>query len=222
MSGSSKGVIMGHSADCAGIGDMFDKMNYYGADFEAVTIAKSDLYTDDVGIGISYTSKNPSAAARFINLLYTDEFVWDTLIYGAEGQDYVWNADHTAVDYPEGLDANTIPYNCMYSCGIIGNGFQGLPFTNSNSGSNSEYGMQLMKEAWAPPLYGFTPSNANVLNEIAAVSNVVNQYNDVLAYGDVNPDDFYPQFLADLETAGINIIIADYQAQADAWLAANK
>ena len=82
--------------------------------------------------------------------------------------------------------------------------------------------MQLMKEAWAPPLYGFTPSNANVLNEIAAVSNVVNQYNDVLAYGDVNPDDFYPQFLADLETAGINIIIADYQAQADAWLAANK
>ncbi|MGN1015387.1 MAG: extracellular solute-binding protein [Faecousia sp.] len=88
MSGSSKGVIMGHSADCAGIGDMFDKMNYYGADFEAVTIAKSDLYTDNVGIGISYTSKNPSAAARFINLLYTDEFVWDTLIYGAEGQDY--------------------------------------------------------------------------------------------------------------------------------------
>ena len=222
MSGSSKGVIMGHSADCAGIGDMFDKMNYYGADFEAVTIGKSDLYTDNVGIGISYTSKNPSAAARFINLLYTDEFVWDTLIYGAEGQDYVWNADHTAVDYPEGLDANTIPYNCMYSCGIIGNGFQGLPFTNSNSGSNSEYGMKLMKEAWAPPLYGFTPSNANVLNEIAAVSNVVNQYNDVLAYGDVNPDDFYPQFLADLETAGINIIIADYQAQADAWLAANK
>ncbi len=127
MSGSSKGVIVGHSADCAGIGDMFDKMNYYGADFEAVTIAKSDLYTDDVGIGISYTSKNPSAAARFINLLYTDEFVWDTLIYGAEGQDYVWNADHTAVDYTEGLDANTIPYNCMYSCGIIGNGFQGLP-----------------------------------------------------------------------------------------------
>ncbi len=223
MSGSSKGVIMGHSADAAAIGDMFDKMNYYGADFEAVTIAKSDLYTDNVGIGISYTSKNPSAAARFINLLYTDEFVWNTLIYGAEGQDYVWNADHTAVDYPEGLDANTIPYNCMYSCGIIGNGFQGLPFANSNTGSNSEYGMELMNKAWAPPLYGFTPSNVNVMNEYAAVSNVVSQYKDVLNFGDVDPDSgVYEQFLSDLESAGINAIIADYQAQADAWLAANK
>ena len=151
-----------------------------------------------------------------------DEFIWEALIYGKEGQDYVWNADHTEVDYPEGLDFNTIPYNCMYSCGLIGNGFQGLPFANNNSNSSFVYGKQLMDEAWAPPLYGFTPSNANVLNEIAAVSNVVDQYDNVLKYGDVNPDEFYPQFLADLQTAGIDNIIADFQTQADAWLAANK
>lgn len=223
MSGSAKGVIMGHSADAASIGDMFDNMNYYGADFEAVTIAIGDLTNDGCGIGISYSCKDPSAAARFINLLYCDEFVWNTLIYGAEGQDYVWNADHTVCSYPDGLDANTIPYNCMYSCGIIGNGFQGLPFENSNTGSSSEYGMELMKKAWAPPLYGFTPSNANVLNEYAAVTNVVSQYGDVLNYGDVDPDaGTYQQFLNDLEAAGINTIIADYQAQANDWLAANK
>lgn len=223
MSGSSKGVIMGHSADAAAIGDMFDKMNYYGADFEAVTIGISDLTNDGCGIGISYSCKNPSAAASFINLLYCDEFVWDTLIYGAEGQDYVWNEGHTVCDYPEGLDANTIPYNCMYSCGIIGNGFQGLPFANSNTGSNSEYGMELMNKAWAPPMYGFTPSNVNVMNEYAAVTNVVSQYEDVLNFGDVDPDSgVYEQFLSDLESAGINAIIADYQAQADEWLAANK
>ena len=223
MSGSSKGVIMGHSADASSIGDMFDKMNYYGADFEAVTIAIGDLTNDGCGIGISYSCKNPSAAARFINLLYCDEFIWNTLIYGAEGQDYVWNEDHTVCNYPEGMDANTIPYNCMYSCGIIGNGFQGLPFENSNTGSSSEYGMELMSKAWEPPLYGFTPSNANVLNESAAVANVVSQYEDVLNFGDVDPDaGTYEQFLKDLEAAGINTIIADYQTQADAWLAANK
>lgn len=223
MSGSSKGVIMGHSADAASIGDMFDKMNYYGADFEAVSIAISDLTNDGCGIGISYSCKNPNAAARFINLLYCDEFIWNTLIYGAEGQDYVWNEDHTVCDYPEGMDANTIPYNCMYSCGIIGNGFQGLPFANSNTGSNSEYGMELMNKAWEPPLYGFTPSNANVLNESAAVANVVSQYEDVLNFGDVDPDaGTYEQFLSDLEAAGINTILADYQVQADEWLAANK
>ena len=104
-----------------------------------------------------------------------------------------------------------------------GNGFQGLPFENSNTGSSSEYGMELMSKAWEPPLYGFTPSNANVLNESAAVANVVSQYEDVLNFGDVDPDaGTYEQFLKDLEAAGINTIIADYQTQADAWLAANK
>lgn len=222
MSGAAKGVIMGHSADVPAIADMFTDTNTFGATFDAVTICKGDLYTDTLGIGIAYTSKNPTAAAKFINLLYTDEFIWEALIYGKEGQDYVWNADHTEVDYPEGLDFNSIPYNCMYSCGLIGNGFQGLPFANSNTGSSFEYGRELMDGAWAPPLYGFTPSTANVLNEIAAVSNVVDQYDNVLKYGDVDPADFYPQFLSDLKAAGIDNIIADFQTQADAWIADNK
>lgn len=221
-SGSSKGVIMGHSAPVDGISDLFDSINSYGADFESVTIAKSDLYTDTVGVGISYTSQNPSLAAEFINLLYTDETLWCTLIYGAEGQDYVWNEDHTVCSYPEGMDGNTIPYvGVNFSCGIIGNGFYYLPFEGNNTGNSPEYGMQLMQEAWAPPLYGFTPSNANVLNEVAAVSNVVSQYNDVLAFGDVNPEEFYDQFISELKAAGIDTIIAEYQAQANAWLEAN-
>lgn len=222
FSGSSKGVIMGHSAPADAIADMFDKTNAYDADFGAVTIGYSDLYTDTVGVGISYTSKNPALAANFINHLYTDEYLWCTLIYGVEGQDYVWNENHTACAYPEGMDGFSIPYmGMMYSCGIIGNGFYYLPFEDNNAGNSPEYGMELMKEAWAPPLYGFNPSNANVLNEVAAVSNVVSQYNDVLTFGDVNPDEFYDQFITELKAAGIDTIIADYQTQADAWLAAN-
>lgn len=55
------------------------------------------------------------------------------------------------------------------------------------------------------------------------MTNVVSQYGDVLNFGDVDPDaGTYQQFLNDLEAAGINTIIADYQAQANDWLAANK
>lgn len=222
FSGSSKGVIMGHSAPVDAIADMFDSSNSTDSDFEAVNIGYSDLYTDTVGVGISYTSQNPALAADFINHLYTDEYLWCTLIYGVEGQDYVWNEDHTACSYPDGKDGFSIPYmGMMYSCGIIGNGFYYLPFEGNNDGNDPEYGMNLMKNAWAPPLYGFTPSNANVLNEVAAVSNVVSQYNDVLTFGDVDPDEFYDQFISELKAAGIDTIIADYQTQADAWLADN-
>lgn len=222
FSGSSKGVIMGHSAPVEGIADMFDDMNGYGADFEAVTIGYSDLYTDTVGVGVSYTSQRPDLAASFINHLYTDEYLWNTLIYGVEGQDYVWNEDRTTCAYPEGMDGFSIPYmGMMYSCGIIGNGFFYLPFEGNNAGNSPEYGMELMQAAWAPPLYGFTPSNVNVLNEVAAVSNVVSQYDEVLRFGDVDPAEFYDQFIQELKNAGIDTIIADYQAQANAWLEAN-
>lgn len=222
FSGSAKGVLMGHSAPIDAIADMFNNMNGYGATFDAVTVGFSDLYTDTVGVGVSYTSKRPDLAANFINHLYVDEYLWNTMIYGVEGQDYVWNEDHTLVDYPEGLDGTSIPYMfMMYSCGIIGNGFFSLPFESNDSGSSSEYGMELMQNAWAPPLYGFTPSNANVANQVAAVSNIVDKYNKVLTFGDVNPDEFYDQFIAELKAAGIDDIIADYQTQADAWLAAN-
>jgi putative aldouronate transport system substrate-binding protein len=223
MSGSSKGVIMGHSADADGIAKMFTRTNEYGAEFGAVTIGIDDLSTDTLGIGISHSCKDPDAAARFINLLYTDEFVWITLIYGVEGQDYVWNEDHTKVRYPDGLDFNSVPYNCIYSCGMIGNGFRGLEYeTDDESGSDREYGKWLMDNAWCPPLYGFTPTTVNVMNEITAVSNVVEQYSSVLMYGEVDPAVEYPKFLDALKTAGIDKIIADFQAQADGWVKENK
>ena len=223
MGGSSKGVIMGHSADCDAIASMFTKSNTYGAEFGAVTIGIGDLYTDTLGIGISHSCKDPAAAARFINLLYCDEFVWDTLIYGAEGQDYVWNEDHTKVRYPEGLDFNSVPYNCIYSCGMIGNGFQGLEYeTDDESGSDRQYGKWLMENAWCPPLYGFTPTQTNIINEVTAVSNVVDTYLKTLTFGDDDPAVVYPKFLAALKEAGIDKIIADYQAQADQWIKENK
>lgn len=216
MSGASKGVVMGHSADCETIGRMFTRTNTYGAEFDAVTIGIDDLYTDTLGVGISYKCQDPAAAARFINLLYTDEYLWDTLIYGKEGESYVWNADKTAVNYPEGLDFNTIPYNLIYSCGMIGNGFQIIVFeTDSESGSDPEYGMKLMQNAWCPPLFGFTPVTASILNEFAAVNNVVEQYNSVLIYGDVDPSVEYPKFIAALKEAGIDKIIEEYNRQAE-------
>ena len=80
--------------------------------------------------------------------------------------------------------------------------------------------MNLMKNAWVPPLFGFNPSNDKIFNEVAAVSNVVDKYNKSLVYGDVDPEVEYPKFIAELKEAGIDKIIAEYQAQADEWLKA--
>ncbi|MBP5305248.1 MAG: ABC transporter substrate-binding protein [Lachnospiraceae bacterium] len=222
MSGSSKGVIMGHAYSIETIEQMFTMNNSYGGQFGAVEIAKSDMTTNTLTYGIPYTSKNPSAAAKMMNLIWTDETIASALIYGIEGEDYVWNDDHTSIKYPDGLGIDTVPYSALYTCGAFGNQFLLYGFDGNTSNDDKDFMLKLIKEAWYPPLFGFIPSSANVSTQVAAVSNVYNQYYDSLTYGDVNPDEFLPQFLDALDAAGINEIMADYQAQVDAWVAQNK
>ena len=55
---------------------------------------------------------------------------------------------------------------------------------------------------------------------LTAVSAVIGQYAPALECGIVEPEETIPAFIDALETAGINEVIAENQAQLDAWLAA--
>jgi putative aldouronate transport system substrate-binding protein len=222
MSGTSKGVIMGHAYSIETIEKMFTMNNTYGGEFGAVEIARSDMTNNALVYGIAYTSENPSAAARMLNLIWTDEFIASTLIYGLEGVSWEWNEDKSSIQYPEGLSIDTVPYTALYSCGAFGNQFLLYGFDGNTSNEDKVFMKELIDEAWYPKLFGFTPDASKVSTQIAAISNVYDQYYDVLTYGDVNPDEYLPQFLAALEAAGINEVMAEYQAQVDAWLAANN
>ncbi len=221
-SGSAKGVLMGHSLTNDSVEEMFTNNCEYGATFDSVTFGTSDMVNARFMYGIAYTSENPTMAARMLNLIWTDEFLFNTLGFGTEGIDYEWNEDHTMLLYPEGLGQMTVPYNCIYALAGLGDQRMLWYATGGTSPVDMEYIEKLNEEAWFPPTYGFTPDNANVATQIAAVSNVYNQYYDVLTYGEVDPAEYLPIFLQELKTAGIDDIIAEYQSQLDAWLAENK
>lgn len=218
LAGQSKGVMMGHAYSIDTIEKMFTGNNSYGGVFKAVQIGTSDMSTNTLTYGIAYTSKNPSAAAKMLNLIWTDEFIASTLIYGLEGVSWEWNEDRTSIQYPEGLGIDTVPYTALYSCGAFGNQFLLYGFDGNTSEADKVFMKELMDNAWYPPLFGFIPDSTKVATQVAAVSNVYDQYFKVLTYGDVNPDEYLPKFLAELESAGINDIIAEYQSQVDAWL----
>ena len=55
---------------------------------------------------------------------------------------------------------------------------------------------------------------------LTAVSAVIGQYAPALECGIVDPDEMVPEFLNALEAAGMSEVIAENQAQLDAWLAA--
>ena len=140
------------------------------------------------------------------------------LIYGVEGTSWEWNEDHSSIVYPEGLGIDTVPYTALYTCGAFGNQFNLYGMDGNTSEADKGFMKELLDGAWNPPLLGFIPNSEPVSTQVAAVSNVYDQYYKVLTYGDVNPDEFLPKFLEELETAGINDIIAEYQSQVDEWL----
>ena len=86
------------------------------------------MTTNSLTYGGAYTYENVAAADKMMRLIWTDEYIASSLIYGAEDVSYVWNGGHTFIEYREGLDMNTVPYTNMYTSGALGNQFLLYPW----------------------------------------------------------------------------------------------
>lgn len=160
--------------------------------------------------------ENAEKTMQFLNLMYTDAGVVNLFDWGIEGRHYVKTADNSnVIDYPEGVDA----INTGYGMNL---GFM--------------FGNQLISYVWVgddPDLYkqleefngtakvsralGFTFDSTELKNEIAALTNVQNQYKFALEDGAVDPVVNLPKFINDLKAAGIDKVIAAKQEQLDNW-----
>lgn len=180
-------------------------------------LMQSAAFSNQFSLG--YTSGDPAAACRLMNLLWTDEYVVNTIIYGLEGEDYVipegFDPLNSMPDYPEGVTDQTAPYQARVSCGCFGNNFLMYGF----GGSVKDFGMDLINNSKKSEYLGFLFDGANVKTEITAVNNVISQYYTGLECGEMNPAETLPKFISELEAAGIDAIIAEKQAQLDAWKA---
>ena len=74
------------------------------------------------------------------------------------------------------------------------------------------------KETYISPANGFVFDSKDVADEAAMCEALVDKYDKVLLSGYLNPDEALPLFLADLEEAGIDKVIAEKQKQLDRWL----
>lgn len=194
-----------------------------GFDFYAKSLNKTLLTSGSLAVNwsIAYTCQNPQAAAKVLNLLYNDEFVLNSIIFGIEGSDYVKNDDGT-ISYPEGLDMNTVPYTAALSCGIVGNMFKQYALRGNTDPKDVDYMLENNKNGQYSSAFGFHLDAANITSQCSAVDNVIQQYQYSLLCGEVNPDEALPQFISALESAGVNDIISEAQKQLDAWAAENK
>ena len=173
---------------------------------------------------VSFGCENPEAAVKALTYFYTDPIVMNTLLFGLEDRDWVntgFNDDplDPIIQRPEGLDAFSVPYNAQFTCGIMGNEFIDWVVANEKGEyeDRRQTHLEFMQNAPNSPIFGFTFNVINVKNQIAAISNIESQYLGGLLTGELNPEEYIPKFVSELEAAGIGDVIVEAQSQLDAW-----
>lgn len=170
---------------------------------------KSSLVQEHLQV-ISSGCENIERAVAFINLLNSDKYLLSLFCNGIEGQDYEF------VDKEKDLIEITGEHY-MYSF-LIGNTTNEYYSNPVNVGANEEI-KELNASSEPSVIMGFTFNADNVTTEIAQCTAVSAEYLPALVTGSVDPDTTIDAFLAALEEAGAPAIIAEMQAQIDAWAA---
>lgn len=190
-----------------------------------VEIITANLYpaisiTSQVSMGwsIAVNSKNPGRAMQILDWLYNDFDASSISIYGVEGTHWeIKDEAENMIGYPEGVDAQSTGYPAL--------AWGWLNQLNAYQWDNDPIGIWAAMEefnqtAYQSPAKGFSFDGTPVINEITACQNVIDKYHNALMNGQLDPATTIPQFTSELEASGIDTIIAEKQAQLDAWAAA--
>jgi len=161
---------------------------------------------------IAKNSNNPEKAMQFLNLLYTDKEVQNLLKFGIEGKHYVKQGDFIAKP-----DGNDVAYTGPQ---VSGNGYLEYLW-EGNDPQFYENSKKLEEASHKSKGLGFMFDESPVKSEAAAISNVLNQYASALNVGALDPAKALPEFIAKLNDAGAEKVIAEKQKQFDAFLQAN-
>ena len=192
----------------------------YGGDLVGTNLGERLITTGNVHTYLWHITsfcQNKEVAMDVLAAFYTDSRLCNLLGNGIEGENYVVNEDGT-LSYPEGKDntncgwvGTTASYNLPNSSECPVWYYQPSDLWDQFLSSNDEAKPSLA--------LGFTFDSSPVADQITACTNVYSQYYLPLINGEVDIDEVLPVFQQALHDAGIDDIIAEKQAQLDAWLA---
>ena len=186
----------------------------YGVDTEMIRISAPVCSNQIYFTTIPYTSANPDAAMIFLNEMYKNTELINTLYYGVEGVD--WELQDGFVT---GKDDSSFFAACGSSQPMIwGNFFVSTETAGNEEGAVAKT-LEYTKSGKSTRTLGFLFDTTNVATQYAAIQNVLQQYQEGLEFGILDPETELPNFLQALQDAGVDDFIAEKQSQLDAWLA---
>ena len=176
----------------------------------------------DTSYAIPYCVDEPERAMMVLNAIYSQPDLYNTLIYGIEGEDYTKNADGTittsyAGASPTADDSYGIQRWIIGSCknALINNG------TDPNYYADLE---ALEETARVNPFMNFTFDRTNVEGICASILNVYYEYGPQIDNGVAgdNWEELYNSYMSARKDAGIEELVTEFQNQLNEYIAANN
>jgi len=182
----------------------------YGRDFKTIATGPAVINIASVQstiTAVSATSKNPDRAVMLYNLLLTDKDIYNTLVFGIEGKDYVKLTDNRI--------------------GIVEGGYSFLNWEVGSVFNSYVFGDQeddvweqtkaLNDSSVLDPLLLFSFNREPVETELAKISTVRSEFDGILTNGLDDVDKVMKQYRDKLKVAGEDAVIAEINKQLAEW-----
>ena len=169
---------------------------------------------------IPATSENPERTLMFMNMLETDQTLYDMVHYGILGTTY--ELDGQEAVFPQGMDGSNSNYmEWGGRWGIWKPQFM-RPDASYSEGfwqREAEFAASMPQNV-VSPLDGFSFDSSNVKTELAQRDQIYNDAWKLLTVGlSGGYEDAIAKLKSDSATAGLDKLVAEYQKQVDAFLA---
>lgn len=199
---------------------LMTNLNNYTNDSRYVQLAEGDLRTGalmQMTTAIPVSCDEPEAAAKFLNLMYTNADVVNLVNFGVEGDHYTVAANGQ-FQFPEGVTRQTTEYY-PNAFNYVGNFFLNKTWVGQDPQLN-QIELEILQGVKVSPILGFSFNTAPVSDIYAQLSTIANDEYGPALYTGAAPAGWYEEFIAKMKAAGLEQYMAELQNQLDAWLAA--
>lgn len=193
------------------------KTNSQGEEYIMVyvdsTPTKASTAGNDTMTAINVNSKNPEAALKLYAAFWLDEEIYNTFLFGIEGEHYTKVSENRVELIPDsGYDRSGAGW-------MVGNQFNQWLMPGQEDGVWEET-EAINNSATPAVLTGFRFDTEPVSTEVAQINTVMGEYDKQFLYAD-DVEAWGKEYYDKLKAAGVDKVIEEAQKQIDAWAAAN-
>ena len=149
-----------------------------------------------------------------LNLLTTDPYLANLVTYGIEGVHYTK------------IGPNRIKFTDKHKDYDISSPFTGSSFMKYLMENDPDNMMEDAKKSNAAaiqsPIYGFTFDSEPVKNELSAMNNIAEEFNEAIFMGRTDTQQAIDKYMTKIKSAGLDKVMAEMQKQVDAWKITKK